>query len=321
VAGGVEGRAAGLPVAVVSRVGADQLGAEALRLAARYGLATDLVQVDPVLPTGVVRVTLDARGEATFDIVSPAAWDAIESTPLLLRRAADARAIVFGTVAQRHAVSRETVERMLDAARGSGALVVFDANLRAPHDDREVVERSLRGAGVVKVTDEELSRFAQWFGVGRSPGTRRSSTRRMASALAETFGIRAVCVTRGGAGAALWRDGEWTEHPGFEVDVRDTVGAGDAFLAVLVSGLLTGVETRALLQHANLLGAYVATQSGAVPGDQPAMDVAAPDTAGAVDTGAATSDVPPSTSRVAMPAHRRVPSAGAPVPPRRRSAD
>ena len=80
-------RAAGVPVALVSRVGRDGLGDEALRRTAQYGVATDLVQVDPALPTGLVRVTLDAAGEASFDIPAPVAWDAVEPADDLLRRA------------------------------------------------------------------------------------------------------------------------------------------------------------------------------------------------------------------------------------------
>src|SRR5918911_4746997 len=94
-------RAAGMPVTLVSRVGADLLGEEALRRVARYGVGTDLVQVDPALPTGFVRVTIDDAGNPEYEIVEPAAWDAIEPTDALLARAAGARAVVFGTLAQR----------------------------------------------------------------------------------------------------------------------------------------------------------------------------------------------------------------------------
>ena len=264
-------RAAGTPVSMVSRVGADHLGEEALRRAARYGVGTDLIQVDPALPTGFVRVTIDDSGSTAYEIVEPAAWDAIAASDALLQRAAEARAIVFGSLAQRHTVTRGTIERLWD----SEALMVFDVNLRPPYDDREIVRRSLRRADVVKINHREMQQLAAWFDL---PGAEREA----AAALAEAFACRIVCVTRGSDGAALWREGTWTEHPGFEVEVRDTVGAGDAFLAVLLAGLLAGTESRALLHHANLIGAYVATQFGAVPADQPAAT--APIVAGDVHT-------------------------------------
>jgi fructokinase len=250
-------RAAGTPVTMVSRIGGDRLGDEVMRRAVRYGVGTDLIQVDAELPTGFVRVSVDDAGNPGYEILAPAAWDAIAPTEALLSRAAKARAIVFGTLAQRHAISRGTIQRLWD----TDALMVFDVNLRAPFEDREIVRQSLRRADVVKISDEELRRVAEWFAL-------RGTSREIVTALAETFDCAVVCVTRGSGGAALWHDGNWSEHPGFKVEVRDTVGAGDAFLAVLLAGLLAGEPDSALLQHANLMGAYVVTQFGAVPADQ-----------------------------------------------------
>jgi fructokinase len=113
----------------------------------------------------------------------------------------------------------------------------------------------------VKISDDELTRVAEWFAF-------RGSRREIVAALAETFACPVVCVTRGSGGAALLHDGTWTEHAGFSVEVRDTVGAGDAFLAVLLAGLFAGRPDSVVLQHANMMGAYVVTQFGAVPSDQ-----------------------------------------------------
>jgi fructokinase len=259
-------RAAGVPVSLVSCVGADRLGDEATARVARYGVGTDLVQVDPQLPTGFVRVSVSDAGDASYEILAPAAWDAIQATDALLARAANARAIVFGSLAQRDPVSRRTIERLWD---GTPALLVFDPNLRPPFDDARIVRRSLERAAMVKVTARELRQLARWFDL---PGGTNENVPmlRTVAALAEAFHCHTVCVTRGRDGAALWRDGRWTEHPGFEVEVRDTVGTGDAFLAVLLAGLLSGADDAAALHHASLMGAYVATQTGAVPSDQPA---------------------------------------------------
>jgi len=253
-------RAAGLPVAMVSRVGTDPLGDEVVRRAAQYGIATDLLQVDPHLPTGLVRVTMRDATDPAYEIVQPAAWDHIAPSDGLVRRAADARAIVFGTLAQRGATSRGTIERLL----ASNTLKVLDVNLRPPHDESEIVRASLRRADVVKMNEDELRRIAGWMEFG-------GGLREQATAIALAFDCRTICITRGRDGAAMWQEGRWTAHPGFEVEVRDTVGAGDAFLAVLLAGLFTGMDDRALLRHANLIGAYVVTQSGAVPPDQAAV--------------------------------------------------
>ncbi|HEX7018650.1 MAG TPA: PfkB family carbohydrate kinase, partial [Gemmatimonadaceae bacterium] len=124
-------RAAGARVSMVSRVGRDRLGEEALRRMPWYGVGSDLIQLDDELATGFVRVTLDDAGNPDYEILEPVAWDAIAASDPLLRRAADARAIIFGSLAQRHPVSRATIRRLWD----TDALLVFDANLRPPYDD------------------------------------------------------------------------------------------------------------------------------------------------------------------------------------------
>jgi fructokinase len=246
--------ALGVPVAMVSRVGRDRLGSEALQRLARNGIATDLVQTDPGIPTGFVSVTVDADGIPAYDIVEPAAWDHIELRDGVLDRAERAAAIVFGCLAQRNVASRATIERLCEVDTPK----VFDVNLRPPYDTPEIVRRSLAHADVVKLNEHELGQMAAWYGL--PAGLREGAT-----ALAERFGCRTICVTRGGAGAALLREGRWSEHPGYRVDVKDTVGSGDAFLAAFLAGLLAGHDDEAILQHANLLGAYVATQYGAIP--------------------------------------------------------
>jgi fructokinase len=253
-------RATGTPVSMVSRVGGDRLGDEVLRRAARYGVSTDLIQVDDALPTGFVRVHVDERGNGSYEICEPVAWDAIEATETLLGRAATARAIVFGSLAQRSATSRATIARLRSVAKQ--ALMVFDVNLRPPYEDADVVRASLAAADVVKLSEEELVRLSEWF--GWDDGDQHAMLR----GLAREFRCSVVCVTRGSRGAALLHDGVLTEHPGFPAEVRDTVGAGDAFLAVLLAGLLAGSSDAELLQHANLMGAYVVTQFGALPADQ-----------------------------------------------------
>jgi len=125
-------RAAGAAVTMVTRVGNDQLGDEARRRVARFGVSTDLVQVDTSLPTGFVRVTVADDGNAAYDILEPAAWDNLETTRTLLDRADAAQAVVFGTLAQRGGVTRDTLRRILDTR----ALKVLDVNLRPPYDDR-----------------------------------------------------------------------------------------------------------------------------------------------------------------------------------------
>jgi fructokinase len=244
----------GEAVSFASRVGDDVLGDEARRRLRAQGL-DGLVQTDDRLPTGFVRVALDAdTGEPDYEIVEPAAWDAIALTGPLRRRAEDAAALVFGSLAQRATPSRKTIRRLCE----TDALRAFDVNLRPPYNDREVVEPSLRAADVVKVNEDELARLRGWFSLASAPEAAMAD-------LAAAFGCRAVCVTRGDDGAQLWQDGTCSQHPGYAVEVTDPVGAGDAFLAVLLAGLLDGRGGTPLLALAHRLGAYVAARAGALP--------------------------------------------------------
>src|SRR5262245_40484204 len=246
-------RVAGIPAAIVSRVGNDTLGHEAVRRAERQGVAVDLVQRDKKRPTGFVTATIDRSGNPSFEIMRDVAWDAIEVTDALLARAETASAIVFGTLAQRHEITRGTIQRLW---KGS-ALMVCDVNLRPPFEDREVVRASLERADVVKLNVTEVERLAGWFGLGRTP-------REFAQTLSTEFACPTVVVTRGRGGAGMWRNNAWTEHPGFEAKVRDTIGAGDAFLAVLLAGLLAGRKSDEILRAANRAGADVSSRTGAV---------------------------------------------------------
>jgi fructokinase len=248
-------RALGRETAFVSRVGDDQLGHEALRRMRARGLGIDLMQIDDSLPTGFVQVELGGTGEPDCEILEPAAWDAITLTDALDQHAEHADTLVYGSLAQRARTSRQTIRQLCEAE----ALRVFDINLRPPFVDPAVVGQSMEAADVVKSNDDELARLRDWFDL--PDGLEAAVTD-----LADAFGARAVCVTGGSEGAWLWRDGSFWNHPGHEPDVVvDTVGAGDAFLAALLAGLLTDHDGEVVLNRANRLGAYVAAHSGALP--------------------------------------------------------
>jgi len=246
--------ALGEDVVFVSRVGDGRLGEEARRRLRARKLDASL-QTDEALPTGFVRVALDAdSGEPDYEILKPTAWDAIAWTDALERRAEEAEALVYGSLAQRANPSRKTIRRLWEA----DALRAFDVNLRPPYDDRAVVEPSLQAADVVKLNEAELQRMRDWFGL---PATSDAAMGDLATA----FGCTAVCVTEGAEGARLWQDGDCSHHPGYSVEGEDPVGAGDAFLAVLLAGLLDGRGGSEVLALANRLGAYVAAHAGALP--------------------------------------------------------
>jgi len=249
-------RQLGRPVRLVSAVGRDVLGDELLRRLRHWGMPTDGVARHAVRPTGFVRAALTPGGDARYEIAGDVAWDRIEPSANTLAAAARARAVVFGSLAQRSAGNRDALDRLLPALP-AGAARVFDVNLRPPHDDLDRVRLLARHATVLKLNEDEAGRLA-----GGAPGGEEGRAR----SLAAQTGCALVCVTCGARGAGLLRGGRWHWEPGRPVAVVDTVGAGDAFLAALVAHLLDGrLADAEILGRACRLGEWVAGHRGATP--------------------------------------------------------
>jgi len=243
---------------VASRVGQDSRGLDALRRLEEMGLNIDHVQTDPKNPTGTVKVELDRDGQAQFDIANPVAWDFLEWTLDWQNLAGKAEAVCFGSLAQRSEASRATVRRFL-AATAATAVKVFDVNLRQSYYSEDILSESMKLADIVKLNDEELPKI---MSLNHFPHKDElSSAQRLISA----HDLKLVCITRGGHGSLLVRDGDSSEHAGFRVRVADTVGSGDAFTAGLVHEYLHGASLDLMNEVANLVGAWVASEVGAMP--------------------------------------------------------
>lgn len=256
------GRRAGVQPVLVSRIGADARGAFLLERMRAAGLATEELQSDPVHPSGRVDVTFDRDSLAhRFTIPDGQAWDFID--PDAARQAALARRprwIYFGTLAQRGA-SRQALRALFAATRASGFL---DVNLREPRLDDGMLRWSLAQAAVVKVSEEELHR------VGEALGMRDSCPTGLGKRLVDDFGIRQLLVTQGAEGAWLLDDC----HCRFRTplarpltEFRDSVGAGDAFAAVFMLGLVQGWNVWQRLERAHRFAGEVCRLRGAVPQD------------------------------------------------------
>ncbi len=243
---------------VASRVGEDSQGLEALRRMEELGLNIDHVQTDPQHPTGTVKVDLDGKGQARFEIAHPVAWDSLEWTRDWQDLAETVDAVCFGSLAQRSEESRTTVRRFLKAT-SPGAVKIFDVNLRQSYFSPEVLSESMRLADIVKLNDEELPKIMGLHGFPYKDEL--SSAQRLVGA----FDLKLVCITRGGRGSLLVRGRDSSEHPGFQVRVADTVGSGDAFTAGLVHEYLQGASLALMNEVANLVGAWVASEVGAMP--------------------------------------------------------
>ena len=245
---------------VVSAVGRDAPGDEMLAHLSACGLSTGFIAGHDSLPTGTVGVELGADGQPSYTIHRDVAWDAIPCGERILLAARSCDALVFGSLAARTAANRAALAALCDTP---GILRVMDVNLRPPFAGREHVLELARAADWIKLNDHEL---ADLTGI---PHEWPHNIRPALEKLRAQTGCGRVCVTAGARGAALWADGElhFAEVP--PVQVRDTIGAGDAFTAALLHGLLTMPGDRPrILQRACALGALVAS----LPGGQPDYD-------------------------------------------------
>jgi fructokinase len=250
-------RALGARSAVISRVGQDRPGTEILQRLQSLGLPIDNIQLDPTAPTGTVSVELSVDGQPRFTIHEDVAWDHLALEKTALAAVAEADAVSFGTLAQRREPARSTIQSLL-AAASPGALRILDINLRQHYFSREIIEKSLRSANIVKFNDSELPVLSELLGL-------RGNVREQIEQLARQHAQRLVCLTRGAHGSLLFSEGQWAEDPGKPVVVKDTVGAGDAFTAALTLGVLAGKPLDAINRRANQVGRYVCTCQGATP--------------------------------------------------------
>lgn len=249
----------GLPAAVATRVGNDPLGDELVMFLASKGLRTDLVQRDPVHSTGTVTATPQPDGHTDYVFLENSAWDYLEATSAWKAAFAQARAVAFGTLAQRGERSRRAIYECLRAT-SPDCHVVYDINLRPPFYHLDWITESLGLARVVKLNDDE-SRL-----IGETLLERHAKPVEVAKRLLDQYPrIELVCITRGGNGAIGVTRDETVEVPGVPVTVVDTVGAGDAFTAALITMRLQQQPLEATLRFANRMGSLVASRAGAMP--------------------------------------------------------
>jgi fructokinase len=240
--------------ALITKIGIDDEGKKLVDIFSNNGVCTDYFQVDYEYETGKVYATPNVRNEVSYNIAMPVAWDFIQQEDGLKELVDAADVFVFGSLAARNKVSYDTLFSLLEIAKNK----VLDINLRAPHFNKQVVKDLLEKADFVKMNQDELELITGWF-------ADFSSTEDRMKSLAERFSISNMIVTMGGDGAILLMDGEMVTHKGFTVDVEDTVGSGDAFLAGLLSKLLNNTEPKEALDFASRLGAFIATQRGGCP--------------------------------------------------------
>jgi fructokinase len=243
---------------MASAVGTDQLGDRALDSLRQRGVQTKTVTRDPDHLTGQVLVTLDAKGQASYEFAADTAWDHLTWSDQLASLAKSADAVCFGTLAQRSPISRETIRRFVRATPAT-ALRVFDVNLRQRFYDAGIVDDSLEIANALKLNEEELPIVAELCGI------RANGARDVLHQMIDRYELRFAALTCGPDGALLVTETGESQRPAPPTKVVDTVGAGDAFTAAMVVDFIRGLTLTEMNEHANRVAAFVCSQSGATP--------------------------------------------------------
>lgn len=250
-------RGFGLDPLLVSRVGRDDLGEGLLARMRSHELDTSGIQRDDVHPTGRVRVSL-IDNEPLFSILPEQAYDFIDSAGLPQADSGTFALLYHGSLASRQPVSAAA----LDALRESGLPIFIDVNLRSPWWDRDRAEHLLAGGRWLKLNHQELAEFTDLDTAGTTGLLQGART------LCNRFGLQTVIVTRGDSGAvAVTADGSAVGKPEPVAEFADSVGAGDAFSAVTLLGILRGWSLETTLRRATAFAAAICSVRGAVPAD------------------------------------------------------
>lgn len=248
----------GLPGYVVSAVGDDALGKEIVENFTSKDLNQLIAEVP--YPTGTVQVEIDQAGIPQYDIKENVAWDNIPYTDSLEALAKRTKAVCFGSLAQRNVVSRDTINRFLDAMpQSDDSLVVFDVNLRQGFYNKEILCNSMSRCNILKINDEELVTVSRMFGY---PGI---DLQDKCWILLGKYNLKMLILTCGINGSYVFTPGNVSFQPTPKVEVADTVGAGDSFTAAFIASILKGRSVQEAHSRAVQTSAYVCTRKGAMP--------------------------------------------------------
>lgn len=250
---------------MLTRVGDDRLGRNALAEMERFGVSRRFAQVDPLHPTGWARVTLDGEGKASYSFPESPAYEFIgaDDATVAALRADPPDTVCFGTLEQKGSVTRASLLRVLENVPFRE--VLYDVNIRLGFYPAEVLRDSLAHATVLKLNDEESPLVAaRLYGAALSESD-------LAARLFQDYPVRVMCVTRGAEGCSVYTAAGVHHVPGVRVAVADTVGSGDAFCAAFLKHYFETGDAVESARHGNELGAWVASKNGAVPEEAPSI--------------------------------------------------
>jgi fructokinase len=249
----------GFNVRFISRIGMDDAGKKILHRLELAGFNLDDMQIDDVHPTGSVKVKLDKSGAPQFDIISEVAYDYIEFIPDNHASLIDkARIIYFGSLVQRSEAGCENLQAFI-SRNSSKKLNFYDINLRPGCYSNDIIEKSLSKTDILKLNTGELEKLMQMQSLKMEKG-------KFVHYLMETHSIRTVSLTKGELGSELFTNhGSFNSDSADAIKVVDSVGAGDAYAAMLAAGMLKNWSPRAILERASLFASRICEIKGAIP--------------------------------------------------------
>ncbi|MGJ8659000.1 carbohydrate kinase family protein [Cellulophaga fucicola] len=242
-------------VSIISSIGDDKKGKKIKAYIKEHRVNASNLQVDAALKTGKVKVMLNQKGSASYDIKFPRAWDNIELTDINKALVETADAFVFGSLVARDSTSRHTLYELLKLAKYK----IFDVNLREPYYTTDVLNYLMKQANFIKFNDDEI------FEIGKKINSKTHSLEQNIKFIAAHTNTKSICVTKGRHGAILYYNDVFYYNSGYQIEVVDTVGAGDSFLASLINKLINENDPQEAIDFACAVGALVAGSEGANP--------------------------------------------------------
>ncbi|WP_299381742.1 carbohydrate kinase [uncultured Lacinutrix sp.] len=242
-------------VSIISSIGNDNKGKKIRTYIEDHGVNIENLQVDEKFKTGKVKVMLNQKGSASYDIKFPRAWDNIQINENTKKVTNQADAFIYGSLVARDDTSRDTLYALLKLAKYK----IFDVNLREPYYTIEVLNHLMNAANFIKFNDDEI------FEIGEMVNSKTHSLEQNMKFIAEQTNTETICVTKGRHGAILLYQDTYYYNSGYQIEVVDTVGAGDSFLATLISKLINGDNPQEAINFACAIGALVAGSEGANP--------------------------------------------------------
>jgi len=241
---------------LLSKVGNDKAGKEAREALRKLGVSDENVQTDYEFPTGMVKVKIDVDGNPDFNIITEVAYDHIEINTEMIDAFSEADCVCFGTLVQRYGISKNTLRELIHES--PDVVKFLDINLRKKCYTAASIEDSLRMTNILKTNDEELLITKELLGL------KNENLKDLAQETIDKFNLDIILCTLGSNGAfCLTKEDVFHYDPGYQINLGDTVGSGDAFSAGFVHYYMNGYAIDEALCFGNAAGALVATTTGA----------------------------------------------------------